>query len=109
MPLVTSIPVTIFVVGTCIAFYVGFKKLRQEGQKGKGIPWYQQFYLLMGITTFLLAVFFLLIGLHDMVSEHNTVARLLIYILAGIMFIGAGVSCLYMLRRYPSPFQKNKL
>jgi hypothetical protein len=101
MPLVTIIPVIVFIVVGCIVSFIGIRKLRQKRQEGHSGSWYRQTYILMGITSFLLAAFFLLIGLHEMVSEHNTGIRILIYILAGIMLIGAGVSCWYMIRYYP--------
>jgi hypothetical protein len=105
MSLVTILPVAVFVVVACIAFYSGRKKLRQQGN---AIPWYKQAYISMGLTSLLLALFFLLIGVHDMLPEQNTGARLLVFIVAGIVFVGAGVSCWYMVRYYPFIVRKDE-
>jgi hypothetical protein len=106
MSLGSILGVIIFVVIGCIAFFTGIKALRQEWQAGNEIAWYKQAYVDMGFTCLFLAVFFLLIGIHDLVPQQNSGLRVFIYVAAGIVLMGAGISCVYMIRYYLSSLQR---
>lgn len=93
--------VIIFAVLGCIALPIGLKVHQRKRREGNETPWYKQGYIDMGLTGFAMAVFFLLIGVSDTVPQQNIGQRVFLYVIAGIVFVGACICALYMVRYLP--------
>lgn len=106
MSLEVILPVVVFIVVGCVSLYLGLQKVQFSQQQGNVRPWYKQTTIYQGITSFSLAVFFLLIGLYDSRPEGDANGRLLLAILAGIVLLCGVISCAFMIRYFP--FVKSK-
>ena len=98
MPILTLTLVVIFLIIGGISSVIGVNKLRQNKQNGNTIIWYKQYYVDMGGTSFLLALFFVLVSIPDTLPAQSIALRILFYILAGIIFLVSVIFCMLMIR-----------
>ncbi len=101
MPLEVIITVVVFIVVGCISLYASLQKLQLSRQRGNASHWYEQTSIYLGMTSFFLAVFFLLIGFYEARPGGDNGGRLLLAILAGIALLCGAVSCGFMIRYFP--------
>jgi hypothetical protein len=93
------VPTALGVIGL-INLFIGFRKgSNVDGQSAESL-WYKQPYVLLGISSILIAVVLLLNDIRiDIIPASNKTMQFLFFVIEGIVLVGSGI-CLFSLRHF---------
>jgi uncharacterized membrane protein len=80
-----------------IALYVGVANIRTPLGENRSI-WYNNPYIFMSITAFLIALVILADDIRISISHIHTITTIFLLIVEGVLLVCAGISCVFMLR-----------
>ena len=92
--------IAILVVWSFISFIIGLKNRSKQQIRNVSKSWYENGYLSMGLTTAMLALFFLVEVIHDPFSERNLSLKVPLFIVIALLLTGAVISAGFMLRAF---------
>jgi hypothetical protein len=95
-----GILIAVFFVSGCVGIFLAMRQHPKANEHISTQSWTQSPWFYFSMAMYLLAIFFFLISLHDLLPVSSSGLRIFVYILAGIVLIGDGISAVLMIRYF---------
>jgi hypothetical protein len=92
--------IAVFFVSGCVGILLAMRQHPKANEHISTRSWTQSPWFYFSMAMYLLAIFFFLISLHDLLPVSSSGLRIFVYILAGIVLIGDGISAVLMIRYF---------